>query len=108
MGEPGFWDDQARAAKTSAEHARTTKKVDAFAALQSDVEDLDGLVELAEEDPSMATEVEEQLQSVERASPIWRRNGCSPVPTTRVTRWSRSMPAPAAPTPRTGPRWSCA
>jgi peptide chain release factor 2 len=65
MGEPGFWDDQARAAKTSAEHARTTKKVDSFAALQSDVEDLDGLVELAEEDPSMAAEVEEQLQSVE-------------------------------------------
>jgi peptide chain release factor 2 len=65
MGEPGFWDDQARAARTSAEHARTTKKVDSFAALQSDVEDLDGLVELAEEDPSMAAEVEEQLQSVE-------------------------------------------
>jgi peptide chain release factor 2 len=65
MGEPGFWDDQARAAKTSAEHARTTKKVESFAALQADVEDLDGLVELAEEDPAVAAEVEEQLQSVE-------------------------------------------
>jgi peptide chain release factor 2 len=65
MGEPGFWDDQATAAKVSAEHARTTRKVGSFAALQSDVEDLDGLVELAEEDPEMAAEVEEQLQSVE-------------------------------------------
>jgi peptide chain release factor 2 len=65
MGEPGFWDDQARAAKISAEHARTTRKVDSFAALQADVEDLDGLVELAEEDPEMAEEVSEQLVSVE-------------------------------------------
>jgi peptide chain release factor 2 len=65
MGEPGFWDDQATAAKVSAEHARTTRKVESFAALQSDVEDLDGLVELAEEDPGVAAEVEEQLQSVE-------------------------------------------
>jgi peptide chain release factor 2 len=65
MGEPGFWDDQATAAKISADHARTTRKVESFAALQSDVEDLDGLVELADEDPGMAAEVEEQLQSVE-------------------------------------------
>jgi peptide chain release factor 2 len=66
MGEPGFWDDQSTAAKVSAEHARTTKKVEEFAALQSDVDDLDGLVELAEEDPDMAAEVEEQFASVEQ------------------------------------------
>jgi peptide chain release factor 2 len=66
MGEPGFWDDQATAAKVSAEHARTTKKVEEFAALQSDVDDLEGLVELAEEDPDMAAEVEEQFVSVEQ------------------------------------------
>src|SRR4051795_10926484 len=65
MGEPGFWDDQAAAAKVSAEHARTTKKVESFAALQSDVDDLDGLVELAEEDPEVAAEVDEQFDSVE-------------------------------------------
>jgi peptide chain release factor 2 len=66
MGEPGFWDDQAQAAKVSAEHARTTKKVESFAALQADVDDLEGLVELAEEDPDMAGEVEEQFASVEQ------------------------------------------
>jgi peptide chain release factor 2 len=65
MGEPGFWDDQANAAKVSAEHARTTKKVESFSALQSDVDDLEGLVELAEEDPAMAAEVDEQFDSVE-------------------------------------------
>jgi peptide chain release factor 2 len=65
MGEPGFWDDQATAAKVSAEHARTTKKVEEFATLQSDVDDLEGLVELAEEDPDMAAELEEQFASVE-------------------------------------------
>ena len=65
MGEPGFWDDQANAAKVSAEHARTTRKVESFSALQSDVDDLEGLVELAEEDPAMAAEVDEQFDSVE-------------------------------------------
>ena len=66
MGEPGFWDDQATAAKVSAEHARTTKKVESFAALQADVDDLEGLIELAEEDPDMAAEVDEQVASVEQ------------------------------------------
>jgi peptide chain release factor 2 len=65
MGEPGFWDDQATATKVSAEHARTSRKVESFASLQADVDDLEGLAELAEEDPEMAAEVEEQLQSVE-------------------------------------------
>jgi peptide chain release factor 2 len=66
MGEPGFWDDQGAAAKVSAEHARTSKKVESFAGLQADVDDLEGLVEIAAEDPEMAAEVEEQLVSVEQ------------------------------------------
>jgi peptide chain release factor 2 len=65
MGEPGFWDDQAAAAKVSAEHARTARKVEEFGRLQADVDDLEGLVELAEEDPDVAAEVEEQFASVE-------------------------------------------
>src|SRR4029079_7988947 len=44
----------------------TTKKVESFSALQSDVDDLEGLIELAEEDPAMAAEVDEQIDSVER------------------------------------------
>ena len=66
MGAPGFWDDQERAARVSAEHARATRKLEEFERLQADVEDLDGLAELAEEDPDLAREFDEQIVSVER------------------------------------------
>ena len=66
MGAPGFWDDQERAARVSAEHARATRKLGEFERLQADVEDLDGLAELAEEDPDLAREFDEQIASVER------------------------------------------
>ena len=65
MGEPGFWDDPDVASRTSSEHARTTRKLETFASLKTDVADLDGLVELAEEDESLAEEVEEAFASVE-------------------------------------------
>jgi peptide chain release factor 2 len=65
MGEPGFWDDPEAAAQVSAEHARVTRKLEGFRSLESDAEDLDGLAELAEEDPGLAAELEEQLESVE-------------------------------------------
>jgi peptide chain release factor 2 len=66
MGAPGFWDDQERAARVSAEHARATRKLEEFERLQGDVEDLEGLAELAEEDPDLAREFDEQIASVER------------------------------------------
>jgi peptide chain release factor 2 len=66
MGAPGFWDDQERAARVSAEHARANRKLEEFERLQSDVEDLEGLVELAEEDADLAGELQEQIASVER------------------------------------------
>jgi peptide chain release factor 2 len=66
MGVAGFWDDQERAAKVSAEHARATRKLSQFRELESDVEDLEPLAEMAEEDPEMATELEEQLVSVQQ------------------------------------------
>jgi peptide chain release factor 2 len=66
MGAPGFWDDQERAARVSAEHARATRKLEEFERLQVDVEDLDGLAELADEDPDLAQELDEQVASVER------------------------------------------
>jgi peptide chain release factor 2 len=65
MGAAGFWDDQERAAQVTAEHARATRKLGVFRSLESDVEDLEPLAELAEEDPEMATELEEQLASVQ-------------------------------------------
>jgi peptide chain release factor 2 len=65
MGEPGFWDDQERAAGVSAEHARASRKLSEFRALESDVVDLEPLAELAEEDPEIASELEEQISSVQ-------------------------------------------
>ena len=65
MGAPGFWDNQERAAKVSAEHARVTRRLNTFRELDRDVEDLDPLAELAEEDPSMTAELEEQVAAVQ-------------------------------------------
>jgi peptide chain release factor 2 len=65
MGAPGFWDDQERAARVSAEHARTTRKLETYRALERDVDDLEPLAELAEEDPDIAAELEDQVATVE-------------------------------------------
>ncbi len=66
MQKPGFWDDQAAAARTSAAHASAQRRLQTFRQLESDVGDLDELVELAAEDSEMATELETQLDSIER------------------------------------------
>ena len=65
MGAPGFWDDQERAASVSAEHARASRKLQAFRELERDVDDLEPLAELAEDDPEIAAELEDQVRSVE-------------------------------------------
>jgi peptide chain release factor 2 len=65
MGAAGFWDDSESAASVSAEHARLSRRLEAFRQLESDVDDLDGLVEMAAEDASLEREVEEQIVSVE-------------------------------------------
>jgi peptide chain release factor 2 len=65
MQQPGFWDDQERAASVSAEHARVQKRLEGFRSLQSDAADLEELVELAESDPEIAAELSSQLSSVE-------------------------------------------
>jgi len=65
MGAPGFWDDSERAAAVSGEHSRASRRLEAFAALRSDVQDLDALVEMAAEEEALQAEVEEQIASVE-------------------------------------------
>jgi peptide chain release factor 2 len=64
MGEPGFWEHPEKAAAVSAEHARASRRVTMFRELESDVDDLEPLAELAEEDPELAGELEEQIASV--------------------------------------------
>jgi peptide chain release factor 2 len=65
MGAPGFWEDQERAAKVSAEHARASRRLSVYRDLERDVDDLEPLAELAEEDPEIAAEFEEQVGSVQ-------------------------------------------
>jgi peptide chain release factor 2 len=65
MGEPSFWEDQERAARVSAEHARASRKLATFRELERDVDDLEPLAELAEEDPDLAPEFEEQMRAVQ-------------------------------------------
>jgi peptide chain release factor 2 len=66
MSEPGFWDDQERAAQVGAEHARASRRLSLYRELEADVSDLEPLAELTEEDPDLAGELEEQLAAVEQ------------------------------------------
>jgi len=64
MGEPGFWDDQEHAAKVSSEHAKASRRLEVFEGLQADLDDLDDLEEMAAEDESIATELEDTRRSL--------------------------------------------
>jgi len=63
LGAPGFWDDQARAASVSAEHARLQKRLDRYERLRREYEDA---VELLELDPAMASEIETSIAPLRR------------------------------------------
>jgi peptide chain release factor 2 len=65
MGEPGFWDNQENAARVSAQHARASRRLEVFADLERDVDDLGPLAELAEEDAAIRVELDEQIAAVE-------------------------------------------
>jgi peptide chain release factor 2 len=59
MGEPGFWDDQQRAAGLSAEHARLNRRLELYERLEAEVADLEELLSLSSED-----ELDELSESV--------------------------------------------
>jgi peptide chain release factor 2 len=65
MGQGGFWDDPERAASVSGEHSRASRRLDEYAALARDAEDLDALVAMAAEEQALQAEVDELLESVE-------------------------------------------
>jgi peptide chain release factor 2 len=65
MQAPGFWDDQERATKLSAEHARASRKLAGYRELESELDDLEALEEMAAEDDSIAGELDEQRAAVE-------------------------------------------
>jgi len=59
MGAADFWDDQDRAARVSAEHARNTGRLDEYRSLASDVGDLSELAAMAREEERAGTLTEE-------------------------------------------------
>ena len=61
MGAPGFWDDQAEAARLSTEHARVTRRLERFESLRRELDDARELLEL---DPELEGEVREQIAPV--------------------------------------------
>jgi peptide chain release factor 2 len=62
MGEPGFWDDQERAAQISTEHARVTRKLERYERLLRDYEDARELLSL---DGSLEDEIAEQIRPIQ-------------------------------------------
>src|SRR3954454_4394808 len=65
MQAPGFWDDQERAASVSGEHSRVQRRLDNWRSLEGDLDDLEALEEMAEDDQSIAGELEQTRRSVE-------------------------------------------
>ena len=65
MSEPGFWDDQERAARVSAEHSTVGRRLTTFRALEAEAEDLEQLAELAADDASMERELAGQRAAFE-------------------------------------------
>ena len=63
MSEPGFWDDQQRAAQVSAEHARVTRRLERYERLHSEYEDARELLSM---DGDMADEIAATLAPLRR------------------------------------------
>jgi peptide chain release factor 2 len=59
LQQPGFWDDQQRAAQVSSEHARLTKRLERYKRLQQEYSDA---AELAAMDGDMADEIARSLK----------------------------------------------
>ena len=63
LGAPGFWDDQQRAARVSAEHARLTKRLERYERLSRDYEDARELFAM---DGEMADEISASIEPLRR------------------------------------------
>jgi peptide chain release factor 2 len=63
LGAPGFWDDQQRAARVSAEHARLTKRLERYERLSRDYDDARELFAM---DGEMADEIAASIEPLRR------------------------------------------
>jgi peptide chain release factor 2 len=65
LSQPGFWDDAKRAATVSAQHARLTRKLETYEAISSEIGDLPALLELVDEDDSLAEEASDTVSRIQ-------------------------------------------
>jgi peptide chain release factor 2 len=65
MSAPGFWDNQEHATAVSAQHAGAARRLETFRSLERDIDDLETLEEMAAEDESIASELDEQRASID-------------------------------------------
>src|SRR4051812_37986941 len=65
MQAPGFWDDQETATRVSSRHSAASRRLGIFRSLESDIEDLEAIEEMADEDPSIAAELDEARASIQ-------------------------------------------
>jgi peptide chain release factor 2 len=63
LGEPGLWDDQQRAARLSADHARLTKRLERYESLLREYDDARQLFEM---DGDLADEIAGQIEPIQR------------------------------------------
>ena len=63
MGAPGFWDDQAQAARISTEHARSLRKLERYERLQREYDDANELLSLGEGE--LGSEIAEIVDALE-------------------------------------------
>jgi peptide chain release factor 2 len=63
MAEPGFWDDQQRAARISTDHARLSRRLERYERLQQEYEDARELIAL---DGELGAEMSEVLELLQR------------------------------------------
>ena len=67
MSRPGFWDEPERAKNVSSRFSRVQERIRLLEALRGSLSDSEELLELADEDGDLLSEVEEELWRVERA-----------------------------------------
>ncbi len=66
MSQPGFWDDPEGAKTVSARFSRVQGRIELLDGLKASLSDSEELLELAEEDKDLVSEVEGELRRVER------------------------------------------
>ena len=64
--QPGFWDDQRRAAAISSELTRAQRRLDTYERLVADAGELDGMLEMAADDDDWRAELESTLDRLGR------------------------------------------